>query len=262
MEDKDLQILIKAAHAGGEVLRKYFGKALNIVEKSTVADFQTEADTESEKAIIEIIKKELPLYNIQSEEEGKTNKDSDYTVVIDPLDGTYNFILGIPYFSVSIALLHKKEAIAGVIYHPILNQTFYALKDGGAFMDGKEIKVNNVTDRKKLNIILTFNYKTTPDKLSKMMGIFYGGGYKRIMNDWSAALQYCLLASGKVESMITDGIELHDFAAGKLIAIEAGAKALDFEGNTETEYTNTRFILSNTNEINKYIFDVMKPLRL
>src|ERR1700704_2670784 len=73
MENKDLQILIKAAHAGGEVLRKYFGQAMELTEKSTIADFQTKADLESEKSILEILKKEFPAYNILSEEEGKTN---------------------------------------------------------------------------------------------------------------------------------------------------------------------------------------------
>lgn len=259
--EKDLEILIKAAHAGGEALRKYFGQALELVEKSTIADFQTKADLESEKNILTILKAEFPKYNIISEEEGKTHNNSDYTLVIDPLDGTNNFVLGMPHFSISIALLHKGEGVAGVVYQPITDQTFSATRGGGAYLNGKQIKVNNVTDLKKLNIIYSCGYIIEDGYLGKIMGTFCSLGCKRIMNNWSAAYEFCMLASGKVESMITDGTELHDFAAGKLIALEAGAKIVDFKGEKEKDYGNSEFITSNTDEINKYILEVLKPLQ-
>src|SRR3989344_752859 len=112
MKDSDVKNLIKAAHAGGEILRKYFGKTLNPIEKSTLWDFQTEADVGSEKAILKILRRSFPKYNIHAEEEGKTDNGSEFTIVIDPLDGTNNFVLGIPNFSVSIAVLHKNKAVA------------------------------------------------------------------------------------------------------------------------------------------------------
>lgn len=260
MEDKDLQILIKAAHAGGEQLRKYFCQALEIVEKSTVADFQTKADLESEKAILKILKLEFPDYNIMSEEEGETDKGSDYTLVIDPLDGTNNFVLGMPHFSVSIGLLHKDEAVAGVIYQPIINQTYTAIKGKGACVDGKQIKVNDVTQSKKLTIIYTCGYKIESGYFGHIMNSLCGNGCKRIINNWSAAFEYCMLASGKVESVITDDTELHDFVAGKLIALEAGAKMVDFTGKEEKIYTNTKFIASNSDEVNNHVLGIIKPL--
>jgi myo-inositol-1(or 4)-monophosphatase len=261
MQNKDLHILIKAAHAGGEILRKYFGQTLSIVEKSTIADFKTEADTESEQAIIEIIKKELPLYNIISEEDGETSNGSEYTVIIDPLDGTNNFVLGIPHFSVSIGLLYKNEAIAGVVYQPILKQTFSAVKNGGAYLDDKAIKVNDIRDFKKSTIVYTCGYKIDRPYLGKLAGAFFGGNCKRFINIWSAAYEYCMLASGKVESVITDGVEVHDFAAGKLIAKEAGAKIVDFRGAKEENYLSAKFIASSTDEINMEILNIIKPLQ-
>ena len=260
IEDKDLQILIKAAHAGGKVLRQHFGKTLNIVEKSTVADFQTEADLGSEKAILKILKKEFPDYNILSEEEGKTDKDSGYTLVIDPLDGTNNFVLGIPDFSVSIALLHKGEAIAGVIYQPIIDQTYSSIKGRGAYLNGQRIKVNEILDHKNLTVMCTFGYKVNKDYFSRVMRSLCSSDCKRIINNWAATFCYCLLASGKIESVVTDGIEIHDFAAGKLIALEAGAKIIDFTGKEEKSYINTKFIMSNSAEINKYIFSIIKRI--
>lgn len=258
---KDLKILIKAAHAGGKVLRKYFGQSMQLVEKSIIGDFQTKADLESEKAILSILKKNFSKYNIHSEENGKIDNDSDYTFVVDPLDGTNNFVLGVPTFSVSVGLFYKDEAIAGVVYQPIINETFSALKGKGAFLNGKKIKVNNVVDTKKLTIIYICGYKVDRNYLGNIMKSFYLTPHKRIINNWSAAFEYCMLAAGRIESVVTDDPELHDFAAGKLIALEAGAKLIDFQGNKESTYTNTKFILSNTDRTNKYILNIIKLLQ-
>src|SRR3989344_3463725 len=193
MENKDIQILIKAAHAGGEVLRQYFGRAVDITEKSTIADFQTKADLESEKAILEILKGEFPTYNINSEEGGVTNNNSDYTFAIDPLDGTNNFVIGMPTFSVSIGLLYKKEAILAVVYQPITNQTYFAIKGEGAYLDGEKIKVNNVVDPKKITIMYTCGYKTDLTYLGRLIGALYSSDKKRVINNWSAAMEFCML---------------------------------------------------------------------
>lgn len=260
-EDKDLQILIKAAQAGGKVLREYFGRTLKPVEKSTLWDFQTEADLKSEKSILAILKKEFPKYNIHSEEEGKFNNSSEYTLVIDPLDGTNNFVLGIPNFSVSIALFHKNEAIIGVVYQPILNQTYYAIKGKGAFLNGKKIKVNNITNSKKITIAYGCGYKTKRDYLAKIMHTLLNSDHKRILLNWSPAYEYCLLACGRIELVVSDGLELYDYGAGKLIAKEAGAHVVDFTGKKEKDYSNKNFIISNTDEINNYVFNIIKPLQ-
>ena len=99
------ETLIEAAHAGGEILKKYFGQTLNLIEKSTASDFKTEADIGSERAILTILRNKFPKYNIHSEEEGKFDNGSEYTIIVDPLDGTNNFVLGIPNFS-----LHKSRS--------------------------------------------------------------------------------------------------------------------------------------------------------
>ena len=261
MKSENLQIIIEAAHAGGRVLRKYFGQVLNPSEKSMAGDLVTVADLESEKAILSVLKKIFPDYNIQSEEDGETNNESEYTLIVDPLDGTNNFLLNMPTFSVSIALLHKKEAILGVVYHPINNQTFTAIKGKGAFLNGEKISVNNITDPKRLTIIYTCGYKTDRTYLGKLIGSLFSGPHKRVINNWSAAYEHCMLACGKIECIINDGTELHDYAAGKLIAVEAGGKPVDFLGNKETDYVNDKFIVSNTLEVNNYILKIIKPLQ-
>ena len=261
MTKKYKKNLIKAARAGGKILKKYFGKALNITEKSTLWDFQTKADLNSEKAILKILKTEFPTSNIYSEEKGKINNKSHYTIVVDPLDGTNNFVMGIPSFCISIAILKNNEAVAGVLYQPILNQVYYAEKGKGAFLNDKKIKVNNITNRKKLTIAYNCGYLTKRNYIAELTKVLVNADHKRILRNWCPTESLYLLASGKIESVIGDRNEIYDFAAGKLIAMEAGAKIIDLKGNKDTNYINDKFIISNHEQTNKYIFSIIKLLQ-
>src|SRR3989338_4878503 len=115
MSKKEKQIIIAAAKAGGKIVKKYFGKIQSVEEKSCAWDFRTEADVKSEEVIIKILTSEFPTYNILSEECGLIDNESEYTFYIDPLDGTNNFFIGIPNFSVLIALAKGRETLFGVV---------------------------------------------------------------------------------------------------------------------------------------------------
>src|SRR3989338_55849 len=145
MHAKDQKEIIRAAKAGGEVVRKYFGTVLTIVEKSKASDVRTEADVESEAAIISILKKAFPAYNIFSEECGLIDKKSEYTFYIDPLDGTNNFTIGVPNFSVSIALVRGTEIIFGAIYLPMLDLVYTAAKGEGGFCNNRKLTLSAET---------------------------------------------------------------------------------------------------------------------
>ena len=129
----DIYKIIIAAESGGEVIKKYFGRVLELEQKSIAGDVRTRADTEAEEIILSTLQKDFPTFNIYSEEAGNIDKKSEYTFVLDPLDGSNNFVLGIPVFCVSIGLLKGKEIIAGVIYHPILKDIYFAEKGEGAY---------------------------------------------------------------------------------------------------------------------------------
>jgi myo-inositol-1(or 4)-monophosphatase len=254
--DIDINKIIKAAKAGGAVLKKYYGASLETVQKTTASDFRTKADIESEAAILAILAAEFPVFNIFSEEQGETDKKSDYTFFVDPLDGTNNFVLSIPNFSVSVGLFHKDEIVASVVYSPLVDRVYHAQKGRGAYFDGQKLRVNKESDIRKATVCHNCNYGHFTEEQKAVRGL-YAQAIKRAMTNWSPAFDLCLLASGRVEVIINNDSEVYDFAAGKLIAREAGALITDFQGRPEINDRNRKFIASNGTDIHKHIVAVM-----
>ena len=146
----NLNVMIKACEKASKILIRDFGEVEKLqVSKKGPLDFVTNSDLKAEKIIIEELKKARPNYSIISEEDGsETNDDKDNIWIIDPIDGTTNFLHGIPHFAISIALKSKGEIIAGIIYDPIKNELFYAEKNNGAFFNNQRVRVSK---RKNLN---------------------------------------------------------------------------------------------------------------
>ena len=176
-----------------------------------------------------------------AEEKGSINKNSEYTFYIDPLDGTNNFVLTIANFSISISLCKGDEIIMGVIYNPIIDNLYYAEKGKGAFVDGAPLQVNTEADLKNSTICYSRAYATSHRTETEVMNLLYDKGAKRVMSNWSVAFDFCMLASGRTEAIISSGLELYDWTAGKLIAREAGAKITNFDGTPETSDKNQSF---------------------
>lgn len=253
----EINKIIKAATRGGEVLLKYFQKDLKIKVKTIPADFFTKADLESEKIIIKTLTSYFPKYNILGEETGLIDKKSEYTFIVDPLDGSNNYILGIPYFAVSIGLMKNNNIISGVIYSPITNDVFHAQINKGAFKNNKKITVNKVNEIEKTTISFLKNYNHSKEYYYKLIKNINELNVKRLTEMWCVTLDYCLLASGKIEIIINLDMELHDFAAGKIIAQEAGALITDFQGKKEKNDKNSIFLASNGTSIHKKIIEIL-----
>ena len=252
MHAKDQKEIIRAAKAGGEVVRKYFGTVLTIVEKSKASDVRTEADVESEAAITGILKKAFPAYNIFSEECGLIDKKSEYTFYIDPLDGTNNFTIGVPNFSVSIALVRGAEIVFGAIYLPMLDLMYSAVKCGGAFCNNRKLTLSVETALNRSTFAFMCGYHCPKPFIIKTIGNF-SRRMKRVLVNWSVASDLCLLASGKIETAINRKTELHDFLAGKLIAKEAGCIVTDFKGQPEKNDLSHSFLVSNNMKIHRKV---------
>ena len=210
LNSPQINLITRACMKASRSLIRDFGE----IEKLQVSvkgpkDFVSNADLKAEKIIIEELKKARPYYSIISEEDGsENNKDKDHTWIIDPIDGTTNFLHGVPHFAISIALKYGNEIISGLIYDPIKDEMFYAEKDSGAFFNNQRIRVSK---KKELNSCL-----------------FATGGVAKnevdlpLRKSGSAALDIAYVAAGRYDGYFQNGLNLWDIAAGIIILKEAG----------------------------------------
>ena len=206
----NLNIMIKASEKASKVLIRDFGEVEKLqVSKKGPTDFVTNSDFNAEKIIIEELKKARPNYSLVSEEKGiEDNKDKKNTWIIDPIDGTVNFLHGIPHFAISIALKSNNEIVSGLIFDPIKNEMFYAEKNNGAFFNNHRIRVSK---KNKLNDCLF----VTGGKIIKEPDLPY-------RKSGCAALDMAYVASGRYDGYFQHDLNLWDIAAGIIIVKEAG----------------------------------------
>ena len=255
MLESNFEEINQAIRAAGSVLMELFGKQLERTYKSTSADFRTQADIAAEKLIIAAIEKAYPEYNISAEEHGQIDKGSDYTFVIDPLDGTNNFVLGIPAFVTNVALLEGRETVHGIVHHPVTGDTYHASKGEGAFLNGKPIRVSEVDGEENATVSYYCNYTTPKSRVVYFKSTLLELGLQRSLDLWAPGFCFCALASGRLEAVINDGTELYDYAAGRLIALEAGARISDFAGDWTDGTDTDTFLMSNGTTIHETLLD-------
>lgn len=255
-----LQMAIQSAKEAGTYLLDHFYENHSPLYKSEF-DVGLLVDKESEEIILKRIRSTFPSHNVFSEEIGAIKNKSDLTWYIDPLDGTNNYFAGIPYFGVSIALVKNEEAIVGVVYNPITNQLFAAIKGGGAFLNNERIK--SKIEIQTLYSVLSFikghskNDAETSDIQAKEIEYVLSEKFTRVLKMWAPSLDWCLLALGKTDVLVSYESELEDMFAGLLIAQEAGIKVCNFDGG-KYRSGNNKIIASNKSLIN----DMIRLLKL
>jgi myo-inositol-1(or 4)-monophosphatase len=206
----NLNIMIKASEKASKALIRDFGE----VEKLQVSikgpsDFVSNADTKAEKIIIEELIKTKKNYSIISEEDGsKINKDTKNTWIIDPIDGTTNFLHGVPHFAISIALKSGDEIVSGLIYDPIKDEMFYAEKNNGAFFNNKRIRVSKKKEVENCLFATGGKESSNTELITRKSG--------------SAALDMAYVAAGRYDGYFQNKLKLWDVAAGIVIVKEAG----------------------------------------
>ena len=226
---KELDVALEAAKAAGEILIENFETALDPDVKPDKT-FVTQVDTDCEKIIIKTIKETFPDHDFLGEEGGETGNTSPYKWVIDPLDGTANFINAIPIFSTSIALTYEGEIVVGVVLNPVTSSMFYASKGQGAFWNGNTIRVSNNVESNVVATIGNGSAKENSIRKMNMVPELYGAGLKvRLLG--SAALELAFLARGGTEAYINFGSKPWDYYAGLIIAMEAGATVTKLDGS-------------------------------
>ena len=213
----NLNIMIKATEKASKILIRDFGE----VEKLQVSlkgpnNFVTNADRKVEEVIIKELEKAKKNFSILTEESGfLENKDKENFWIIDPIDGTTNFLNGVPHFCISIALLIDKEIVAGVIYDPIKDELFYSEKNNGSYLNNKSIRVSKKNKISECLFGVNFR-KNLPDNLL-------------IRNTGSAALDLAYVSSGRFDACLHKDVNLWDIAAGTILIKEAGGIINNFE---------------------------------
>ncbi|VVB66013.1 Fructose-1,6-bisphosphatase/inositol-1-monophosphatase [Candidatus Gugararchaeum adminiculabundum] len=224
-----LPVALKAAKLSGEILMRHYQSVLSITEK-TPGDIVTNADFESEKAIIGEIKRSFPDHNFLSEESGSENRNSEYTWIIDPLDGTKNYARGFPFFCVSIALAKGDEVILGVVFAPFGKELFTAEKGKGAFLNGKRISCSQTKTVHDSYVA----YCDGNGMENRLFTLNLLNAFKRdafeVRKFGSAALELCYQACGRIDGFIAVGAKAWDWSAGGLLIEEAGGKISDLQG--------------------------------
>ena len=228
----NLNIMIKASEKASKILIRDFGEVEKLqVSKKGPADFVTNADLKAEKLIIEELKKAKPCYSIISEENGvENNKDKKNTWIIDPIDGTINFLHGVPHFAISIALKSNDEIISGLIFDPIKNEMFYAEKNNGAYFNNQRIRVSKKNDFNNCLFGTGSEIENNLDLPNRRSGC--------------AALDMAYVASGRFDGYFQRNLNLWDIAAGIILVKEAGGivNEIDLSNNE-----NIKIIASSAN---------------
>lgn len=230
-----IKTAIDAARLAGGIIKNSLGslKRRDIKEKSA-SDFVTRIDRESEVVITDLIKSRFPDHSIAAEESNEGKGNGRYRWIIDPLDGTTNFIHGYPVFSVSIGLEHDGAMIAGVVFDPMRDEMFHAVKGGGAYLNGNAIKVSSCADTGGCLIATGFPFRRR-EMLDVYLKAFKGILLKvsDLRRAGSAAIDLAYVAAGRCDGFFELGLSPWDVAAGSIIIEEAGGIVTDFGGGRD-----------------------------
>jgi myo-inositol-1(or 4)-monophosphatase len=256
--DKFQAVALRAAKKSGKILIEKYNKFdRGDVQLKSAHEIVTKYDLLSEKIILSEIKKNFPEHSIFSEEQGSNKKKSDYLWLIDPIDGTTNFSMHNPIWSISIALAYQGEIIMGVIYAPILKELFSASKGKGAFMNGKKIKVSDLNSGKIIN---TFCHGSKIRDIKRAIKYYT----KQKLNHLdcrqlgSAAIESSYVAKGRIESIAIPGVNSYDVGAGVLIVREAGGIVTDFKGKEWN--LKSEDILATNKKVHKSLIKNLKNI--
>jgi myo-inositol-1(or 4)-monophosphatase len=271
-------VAVKAAQKAGKTLLREFGSFDRKKTKlKSRHEILTESDLNAEKIIIGEIKKYFPDHRILSEESGQTNPEpfkrgkknyckpedylkkrgADYLWIVDPLDGTTNFSIHNPLWSVSIALAKKKEIIMGIIFAPFLHELYEAEKGMGARLNGKKIKVSNISQGKIIN---TFCHSRKEKDVKKAIAYYVKQKLRELdcRQLGSAAMELSFVAGGRIESIVIPGANSWDVAAGALLVREAGGKVTDFSGRDWN--LESQDLAASNGRVHKDILNILKKI--
>ena len=259
--DPLLNIAIEAARSSSKIILRYMDRVDSIrIDQKNHNDFVTEVDKSSERAIIQTIQKKYPYHRIITEETGliETDTNTDVTWIIDPLDGTTNYIHGFPQFSISIAVRFKDQLQQGVIYDPIRDELFSASRGQGAKLNNKRIRVSARPQLGDALLGTGFSCRLSEDQLQAYFRVIQTlasqtAGLRRA---GSAALDLAYVAAGRLDGFWEMGLKIWDMAAGVLLIKEAGGMVAD--NNNQENYLDTGNIIAGNPKVFKALLNIVQ----
>ena len=259
LSSANINVMVKACRKASINLIRDFGE----IEKLQVSlkgpgDYVTASDKKIEEIIIGELQKARPDYSILSEEIGEIKNDKSFRWVIDPIDGTANFMHGIPHFAISIGLESNNEIICGIIYDPIKDEMFVAEKGNGAYMNNQRLRVSS---RKKLEDCIIFTGGPKYDAKDKNLSLKEYNNFSSkvlipIRKLGSASLDIAYVAAGRCDGFWQRNLNYWDIAAGIIILKEAGGFITDFNGGNE--YVKNKTVLATNAKINNEMIEILK----
>jgi myo-inositol-1(or 4)-monophosphatase len=259
LSSANINVMVKACRKAAKTLIRDFGEIENLqVSIKGPGDFVTASDKKVEKILIDELQKARPNYSILSEEIGKINNDESFKWIIDPIDGTANFLHGIPHFAISIGLEHDGEIICGIIYDPIKDEMFVAEKGNGSYLNNQRIRVSS---RSKLENCIIF---TGGPKIGVKNRELFLKEYNNVSSKvpttirklGSASLDMAYVAAGRCDGFWQRDLKYWDIAAGIILVRESGGFVTDFKG--EKGYMQNKTILVTNSKINNEMIEVLK----
>lgn len=251
----------EAAVSAGKIILRHFDRLdLIKVEEKSKQNFVSEVDLAAEEIIIKIIKAAYPHHGILAEESGQQNLHSDHQWIIDPIDGTFNFLHGVPHFCISIALAIKGKIEHGVIFDPIRQEIFTATRGRGAYLNNKRIRVS--PQRHLADAIIATNtpHGNNLERYQDYLKVFEAcmPVCARIRCTGSAALDLAYVAAGRYDGYWSQGLYSWDIAAGTLLVFEAGGLLSDFSGGEK--YMDSGNIIASTPKMLKELMQTIAPV--
>jgi len=255
-----LTIATRAARNAGDIILRASEHVNQIqIDNKEQHDFVTEVDRQAEHEIIKTIKSAFPEHSILAEESGQ-HEGNEYTWIIDPLDGTTNFLHGFPHYAVSIALKHKNRLEVGVIYDPLHNDLYTASRGGGAMLNNRRIRVTKQTSLPGALIGTGFPFKAQQQKyLDSYLAMFKAvcTNTSGIRRTGSAAIDLAYLATGRLDGFWEVDLKAWDIAAGVLLVKEAGGVVTDFAFNDN--YLESGNVIAANPKMHQLIYQLIEP---
>lgn len=262
---KDLQTILNQTKILVSEAKEYILQEVGNVNRSEIEEKELNSlvsyvDKNTEKLLVKGLLDILPQSGLITEEDTVDDRDKDWIWIIDPLDGTTNFLHQIPYFAISVALMHKDEIVLGIVHEVTRDEQFFAIKNGGAFLNDRKISVTELPSTKDILVATGFPYNNSypveKHFASLKQFLLNTRGMRRL---GSAATDLCYVAAGRLGGYYETSLNAWDVAAGAIIVREAGGKVSDFEGGEDWLFGDS--IMATAPQFYQDFLHCLEPMR-